>query len=757
MNHNHPGKASIIILTRNGLEFTRQCLESIFAKTTYPDYEIIVVDNASQDGTLEYLDEISARQKNVQIISNKQNEGFARGNNQGARAAKGEYLVFLNNDTVVTHGWLTRLIEHLQDPSIGLIGPVTNSASNEAKISVTYEAIDDLDSFTQEYTQAHYGEAFDIRALAFFCVALRTERFQEIGPLEESFGLGMFEDDDYAIRVKNSGYKVVCTEDVFVHHWGGASFLKLDPYQYWLLFKENRKKFEEKWEVTWQPHLQRTELLPDQVIKLNEQVYQLQWQLLSDSRIETTDASFSIVVDRLIEQDQSLVEKGQEIERLSTTLEEIYTSNGWKIVQLIWIVKQALFPEGSSHEGILSRVMNIGKLLLKGTPPRKPPIMQTQTFSSTSQEMKDELRVERITQQIAILAPQFFDLQGQSVFIGGAERYMIELIKIIRELGQEPVVYQSAIGEWEREYQGIPFFGLNSNGDNKKLNVKFHSLINKNTPVIYLAFNLAAPYHSNRSIGISHGVFWDHQKHDYSEERERLVDFLMASFSNLSRIVSVDTNTINWLRTLKPSLAEKCVYIPNFVDGDKFKPVNRSRQDKLVVLYPRRLYTPRGYWLVHELVPEFLNSYLELEFHFVGQADPEEQTSVKKLIRNYPGRVYWKTLEMQTMHEAYAEADITLIPSVYSEGTSLSCLEAMASGNAVIATNIGGLPDLVISGYNGLLIEPSASALREALSTLCENPDMRRQLGRRAHQVAGAFNIEAWQSKWRKILTEVFL
>jgi glycosyltransferase involved in cell wall biosynthesis len=81
----------------------------------------------------------------------------------------------------------------------------------------------------------------------------------------------------------------------------------------------------------------------------------------------------------------------------------------------------------------------------------------------------------------------------------------------------------------------------------------------------------------------------------------------------------------------------------------------------------------------------------------------------------------------------------------------------MASGNAVIATNIGGLPDLVISGYNGLLIEPSASALREALSTLCENPDMRRQLGRRAHQVAGAFNIEAWQSKWRKILTEVFL
>ena len=130
---------------------------------------------------------------------------------------------------------------------------------------------------------------------------------------------------------------------------------------------------------------------------------------------------------------------------------------------------------------------------------------------------------------------------------------------------------------------------------------------------------------------------------------------------------------------------------------------------------------------------------------------------MEELVKKYQGRVSWKTLEMQAMHEAYEMADITLIPSLYSEGTSLSCLEAMASGNAVIATNIGGLPDLVISGYNGLLIEPSVSALREALSTLCDNPDKRRQLGKRAQEVAGAFNIDIWRSKWRKILTEVLL
>jgi GT2 family glycosyltransferase/glycosyltransferase involved in cell wall biosynthesis len=749
MNHKHSGKASIIILTYNNLDYTRQCVESIFEKTAYPEYEILIVDNGSQDGTLEYLDAIDAKQKNLQVIRNEENLGFARGNNQGAQSAIGEYLVFLNNDTVVTHGWLVRLVELLQDQSIGMVGPVTNSASNEAKISVTYETIDDLDQFAQEYTQVHNGETFEIRALAFFCAALRKDTFNQIGPLDERYRLGMFEDDDYALRVKQSGYKIICTEDVFIHHWGGVSFLKLDPYQYWLLFKENRRKFEDKWKITWQPHLQRAELLPDQVIKLSEWAYDLQWQLLAESQIERTDESFDVVVNRVVEQERT-------IEELRWTLNEIYLSKGWKIVEFLKDIKRTLFPEGSQRAGILSRVVNLGKLLQKSTLAPDSPDKQAQTSDSARQEMDSESRVEIPTQEIAILAPQFFDLEGKSVFIGGAERYLIELTKIIREIGREPIVYQSANGEWERDYQGIHFFGLDSYGDISKLNVMFHGLIDENVPVIYLAFNLATPYHNNRSIGISHGVFWDHQNHNYSDERERSFNHLLAPFSNLSRIVSVDTNTINWLRTMQPALAEKCVYIPNFVDIDKFKPVDLPKQDKLVVLYPRRLYSPRGFWLVHELVPEFLEAYPQVEFHFVGQADPKEKSAVKKLVKRFNGRVSWQTLEMQNMDQAYEQADITLIPTLHSEGTSLSCLEAMASGSAVIATNIGGLPDLVIHGYNGLLIEPTVNALRNALAMLCDNPEMRQQFGARAREVACTFNLQIWQNKWRDFLAEVF-
>lgn len=157
-----------------------------------------------------------------------------------------------------------------------------------------------------------------------------------------------------------------------------------------------------------------------------------------------------------------------------------------------------------------------------------------------------------------------------------------------------------------------------------------------------------------------------------------------------------------------------------------------------------------------EIIPEFLDAYPNIEFHFVGQADPNEKEAMSRLMGEYPQRVLWKTLDMQDMQQAYEQADITLIPTIYSEGTSLSCLEAMAAGNAVIATNIGGLTDLVIHGFNGLLIEPSVTGLHDALALLCENQELRTHLRKNARQVAGAFTIESWQKRWRKVLQEEF-
>jgi GT2 family glycosyltransferase len=249
-------KVSIIVITFNNLELTRRTLDSIRDRTSYPNYELIVVDNHSTDGTREYLAALE-REERAKIILNPHNAGFARASNQGIAAATGEYFVLMNNDVVVTRSWLTRLLSHLDHPSIGLVGPVTNRIGNEAQIRVGYRQLNDMEKFAGRYTRAHAGKRFEIPMLAMYCVALRRGTYGEIGPLDERFEVGMFEDDDYSYRLRQAGYQIVCAEDVFVHHFGKASFNQLDAPTYARIFETNRLRFEQKWQTTWIRHRAR--------------------------------------------------------------------------------------------------------------------------------------------------------------------------------------------------------------------------------------------------------------------------------------------------------------------------------------------------------------------------------------------------------------------------------------------------------------------------------------------------------------------
>ena len=253
-----PQSASLIILTHNNLNYTRLCLESLFQYTDFRDWEVIVVDNASQDGTPEFLRTYAAHNPRLQPLLNQENLGFAHGNNLGAQKARGDLLVFLNNDIVLTPGWLENLAAYLRDPHVGLVGPLTNSSGNESRISAPYRNLQELESFARSISGANKGRAFNISMLAFFCVALRRDVFLEVGGLDERFGLGMFEDDDYAERVRRAGLKILCTQDVFIHHWGSASFTRLNNRQFFQLHKQNQRLFEEKWNRPWQPQAEHS-------------------------------------------------------------------------------------------------------------------------------------------------------------------------------------------------------------------------------------------------------------------------------------------------------------------------------------------------------------------------------------------------------------------------------------------------------------------------------------------------------------------
>jgi GT2 family glycosyltransferase len=245
-------ECSVIIVTYNGLhESTIPCLESIFYSTGGEDYEVIVVDNNSSDGTPAYLAELAMREPRLLCIRNNTNRGFAGGNNDGIRAASGSVFVLLNNDTQVTVGWLTKLRETLStDRSVGLLGPVSNAVGNEQKIFTSATTPTEILKEGEAWTRCSVGDTFKTDRLGFFCVAFRRELIEAVGLLDEVYDLGFYEDDDYCIRVKRAGYNLVCREDVFVYHRGSATFEKA-PEKTKRLLKKNRLLLERKFGISY--------------------------------------------------------------------------------------------------------------------------------------------------------------------------------------------------------------------------------------------------------------------------------------------------------------------------------------------------------------------------------------------------------------------------------------------------------------------------------------------------------------------------
>jgi polysaccharide pyruvyl transferase CsaB len=390
-------------------------------------------------------------------------------------------------------------------------------------------------------------------------------------------------------------------------------------------------------------------------------------------------------------------------------------------------------------------------------PPARP-VSEPATVASAQPAARPSVPTgPRSIRKVYIVAYSLFESTGQVIYLGGAERYLIELAALIRERGYEVEVYQSAWGNWLRYFYDIPVYGLNVDSRKETINEVFHRRVHPPALTIYLDFSLATPACFRPSIGISHGVFWDDPRFQESadhvmENAHRVRDCIQ----NLDVLVSVDTNTIQWVRTVAYSLTEKIVYIPNFVDLTVFRPrpPDWPKDDAtVVILHPRRLYPPRGFDLLADLVPRLVPRYPHVVFAFVGQAHTEqERRAVETLVETYPGRVRWQVLPFERMPEAYWGADVTVLPTRFAEGTSLACLEAMACGHAVVATPVGGLTDLILDGYNGLLVAPRVDALQAVLERLIEDRDLRTRLGARARETAAAFSIDRWRQAWRHLL-----
>ena len=210
---------SIVIPVFNKLDLTSQCLTHLATVTDGCSYEVIVVDNASTDGTRSFL---SSLKGDIQIITNDANLGFAKACNQGAKAAKGRYLVFLNNDTIPLEGWLSALMNDIkQHAEVAIVGSkllYANGTIQHAGVVFSKNCLAPYHLYKglpSDFNAANMRQEF--QAVTAACFLVPKEVFHSVGGFDDQY-LNGFEDVDLCLKIRESGRKVIYQPKSVLYH-----------------------------------------------------------------------------------------------------------------------------------------------------------------------------------------------------------------------------------------------------------------------------------------------------------------------------------------------------------------------------------------------------------------------------------------------------------------------------------------------------------------------------------------------------------
>lgn len=235
---------SFIILTYNQLDYTKLCINSIRKYCNKDTYEIIIVDNHSTDGTVEWL----KMQEDIKTIFNNDNKGFPIGCNQGIRIAnKNNDIMLLNNDTILMANSIFNLRMALYSKKdIGATGAVSNNVTYLQAISEKFNDIDEYEKYALNNNITNELSYEEVVKLIGFAMLIKRNVLEKTGYLDERFTPGNYEDDDISLRIIMEGYKLLISKDSFIYHFGNVSFINIKG-GYNNLLEKNEKKFEDKW------------------------------------------------------------------------------------------------------------------------------------------------------------------------------------------------------------------------------------------------------------------------------------------------------------------------------------------------------------------------------------------------------------------------------------------------------------------------------------------------------------------------------
>ena len=362
-----------------------------------------------------------------------------------------------------------------------------------------------------------------------------------------------------------------------------------------------------------------------------------------------------------------------------------------------------------------------------------------------------------------IIYSQFFDQKGEQIQIGGIETYIYNLCKVLLTAHISPIIYQFADKDFIKEYKNIKVVGTkitstNYSKNSRVLTKKIQEFFDyENDILIFASEEYVVPFKSKNVVTIQHGISWDIPNDNnvwlnyFKNSIRALIEY--RRLDNCSHVVCVDYNFLNWYRAIfKKYDYKKFHAIPNFCDTSYVKK-DPPQKDNIKIVYARRFVKHRGAILFANVAKRILEKYPNVEICFAGKGTCESE------MKNILSKCINVTFTSFTPDESIAfhsDFDIAVIPTIGSEGTSLSLLEAMAAGCAVVSTNVGGITNILIDGYNGSIVNATEEDIYSAVERLINDKEKRSFYKLKAKEtVKYSYSKEKWESHWLDIIRNI--
>lgn len=368
----------------------------------------------------------------------------------------------------------------------------------------------------------------------------------------------------------------------------------------------------------------------------------------------------------------------------------------------------------------------------------------------------------------------------KNVLIGGGEVYLYYLINFLKKEGHEVSLVQAGAKNETDDLDGLTIEKLkmpvNMKNDTDIINrYVFFNLLWKRSKswktadrIHFHEYLNAFPHGNKKMTGTSHGINWDDPRYTKWDSfgvklkiYRNYVRFLAKyAIRHLNKIAANDTFLLRFVQSEMPRYRNNLETILNFVDTEIFNPKNSGKElrdkygdDKTLILYPRNFGYGRGGLNIIDAVNKLVKKYPDVVLLMTG--DGPEKPLAEMKVRNLELQNNVKFIghmnHFKDMPSLYSAVDLVTIPTTSVEGTSLSCLEAMATGKPVVVTNVGGLPDIVKDEFNGLVAKPTPDSLAEKLEDMITNKTKREGLAKNGQKWVSKFHsYKLWCQKYKE-------